>query len=64
NNTLSFTSSDIDLSTTSVYLVNTSSYSQNSIIHNIVTENNYVNFVNAKFNTHTKTNECIRDCMI
>ncbi|MDR1522848.1 MAG: hypothetical protein LBS29_02685, partial [Endomicrobium sp.] len=48
NNTLSFTSSDIDLSTTSVYLVNTSSYSQNSIIHNIITENNYVNFFNAK----------------
>ncbi|MDR1522748.1 MAG: hypothetical protein LBS29_02135 [Endomicrobium sp.] len=46
NNSLSFTSSDIDLSSTPVYLVNTNYY-QNSTIHNIVTENNYVNFVSA-----------------
>ncbi|MDR2395345.1 MAG: hypothetical protein LBD57_01855, partial [Endomicrobium sp.] len=53
NNTLSFTNSDIDLSTTPVYLVNTSTYSQNTnysqntIIHNTIAENNYVNFINA-----------------
>ncbi|MDR2395339.1 MAG: hypothetical protein LBD57_01825, partial [Endomicrobium sp.] len=47
------TNSDIDLSTTNVYLVNTSSYSQNTnysqntIIHNTIAENNYVNFINA-----------------
>jgi hypothetical protein len=52
NNTLSFTASDIDLSTTSVYLVNTdyskdSNYYQNSIIHNSIADNNSLNFINA-----------------
>jgi hypothetical protein len=46
NNTLSFTNSDIDLSTTPVYLVNTD-YSKDSTIHNSIAENNSLNFINA-----------------